>query len=192
MKPRILCYGDSNTYGYDPRSYLGGRYPASVRWTALLRAAGWEVLNHGQNGRRLPRTAQEAEEEARLLQALLAEWTIVMLGSNDLLQGLSAEACEARMEALLRALGTGGRLLLVAPPPMVPGPWAEDRQVREESRRLGPCYQALAERLEGVAFADAGAWGVELSYDGVHFSEAGHRAFAAGMAAALEELFLDD
>ena len=44
MKPRILCYGDSNTYGYDPRSYLGGRYPASVRWTALLRAAGWPVV----------------------------------------------------------------------------------------------------------------------------------------------------
>ncbi len=37
MGRRILCFGDSNTYGYDPRSYLGGRYPASVRWTALLK-----------------------------------------------------------------------------------------------------------------------------------------------------------
>ena len=27
MGQRILCYGDSNTYGYDSRSYLGGRYP---------------------------------------------------------------------------------------------------------------------------------------------------------------------
>lgn len=26
---RVMCLGDSNTYGYDPRSYLGGRYPAS-------------------------------------------------------------------------------------------------------------------------------------------------------------------
>ena len=24
----LLCYGDSNTYGFDPRSYFGGRYPA--------------------------------------------------------------------------------------------------------------------------------------------------------------------
>ena len=21
----VICFGDSNTYGYDPRSYLGGR-----------------------------------------------------------------------------------------------------------------------------------------------------------------------
>ena len=40
MCRRLLCYGDSNTYGYDPRSYLGGRYPQSVRWTALLRDMG--------------------------------------------------------------------------------------------------------------------------------------------------------
>ena len=31
---RVLCFGDSNTYGYDPRSFFGGRYPG--RWTDLL------------------------------------------------------------------------------------------------------------------------------------------------------------
>lgn len=25
---RMLCYGDSNTYGYDPRGFRGERYPA--------------------------------------------------------------------------------------------------------------------------------------------------------------------
>lgn len=28
----VLCYGDSNTYGYDPRTD-GERYPAEVCWT---------------------------------------------------------------------------------------------------------------------------------------------------------------
>lgn len=28
---KVICYGDSNTYGYDPRSYIGGRYPAGAR-----------------------------------------------------------------------------------------------------------------------------------------------------------------
>ena len=23
---KVICYGDSNTYGYDPRDPLGGRY----------------------------------------------------------------------------------------------------------------------------------------------------------------------
>ena len=27
---QILCFGDSNTYGFAPRSYLGDRYPAEV------------------------------------------------------------------------------------------------------------------------------------------------------------------
>ena len=28
---RILCFGDSNTYGYDPRSCFGPQYPVNVR-----------------------------------------------------------------------------------------------------------------------------------------------------------------
>ena len=40
---RILCYGDSDTYGHDPRSPLGKPYPPDVRWTdRLARATGWE------------------------------------------------------------------------------------------------------------------------------------------------------
>ncbi|MBQ5443032.1 MAG: arylesterase, partial [Oscillospiraceae bacterium] len=55
---RILCFGDSNTYGYDPRSYFGSQYPADVRWTGLLQTMGWEVANCGQNGLCIPREAQ--------------------------------------------------------------------------------------------------------------------------------------
>ena len=42
---RVLCFGDSNTYGYDPRSYLGGRYDAGSRWMDLLaqRLGTWFV-----------------------------------------------------------------------------------------------------------------------------------------------------
>ena len=54
---RVLCFGDSNTYGYDPRSYFGGRYPAISRWVDLLAAkTGWDVINAGENGREIPRS----------------------------------------------------------------------------------------------------------------------------------------
>ena len=33
---RMLCYGDSNTYGYDPRGFFGDRYPAECRWVDIL------------------------------------------------------------------------------------------------------------------------------------------------------------
>ena len=38
MNGPMLCFGDSNTYGYDPRSYLGSRYPTEERWTGILKA----------------------------------------------------------------------------------------------------------------------------------------------------------
>ena len=54
---KIICFGDSNTWGYDPRSYLGERYPKDVRWTGLLSALpGLEVVNCGVNGRTIPNT----------------------------------------------------------------------------------------------------------------------------------------
>ena len=50
----VICFGDSNTYGYDPRSYLGGRYDTDSRWVDILAAkTGWTVCNMGENGREL-------------------------------------------------------------------------------------------------------------------------------------------
>ena len=100
MGHRILCYGDSNTYGYDPRSYLGERYPETVRWTALLKKRGWSVMDEGQNGRSIPRRTQEIEALARMLRQREPDIATVMLGSNDLLQdpNISAAECSERME----------------------------------------------------------------------------------------------
>jgi len=71
-----------------------------------------------------------------------------------------------------------------APPQMEPGAWVGNPRTVKESHRLAGCYEAVARRL-GIAFADAVAPGVGLAFDGVHFSETGHQAFARGMRAAL-------
>lgn len=99
MDRRILCYGDSNTYGYDPRSYVGGRYSEDVRWTALLQAQGWDVVNAGENGRSIPRNDWEIEALVQMLRRQKPEIATVMLGTNDLLQspGISAAGCAGRM-----------------------------------------------------------------------------------------------
>ena len=193
MCRRLLCYGDSNTYGYDPRSFLGGRYPESVRWTALLNAANWDVINRGENGRSIPRLDREIEAAVQTIRGIETDILTVMLGSNDLLQcpGLSAEVCGERMERFLKAIliQTQGspKILLVAPPPMESGAWVSDHKTLEESRRLAGCYERAAYQL-GIAFADAGTWGIGLAYDGVHFSEDGHLAFAKGIRVALDAL----
>lgn len=184
---RLLCFGDSNTYGYDPRSYFGGRYASKNRWVDLLaKETGWEVLNAGQNGREIPRRPHELEQ--------LCHWPVlygnpdavlVMLGDNDLLQGASVEAVTARMEAFLRQLlSTCGTVLLIAPPPLKLGAWVTEEQLLKDSVRLSDSYQMLAQHL-GIPFVDTRDWGLELTFDGVHFSENDHCIFANHLFHAL-------
>ena len=185
---RTLCLGDSNTYGYDPRSYLGGRYPKTARWTGLLEQSGRRVFNCGENGASVPRAGQMPSAAALVRSFLPLQEIVVMLGSNDLLEGASPEETGARMEALLRCLRDSApeaQLMLVAPPPMAEGTWVTGPELIRRSVELAAVYRALAEKL-GVAFADAGAWGIVPAFDGVHFLPEGHGAFAAGLLAALD------
>ena len=174
----VICFGDSNTYGYDPRGYFGGRYEADSRWVDILaEKTGWTVCNMGQNGREIPTSAPPLPADTDLL--------IVMLGTNDLLQGRSPEQAAGRLERFLSGISPErSKLLLIAPPPVALGEWVPSQQLIDASRTFAGLCQALAERL-GIRFADAGKWDISLTYDGVHFTEKGHRAFAAGL---LEEL----
>ena len=94
---------------------------------------------------------------------------------------------ERFLRAILAQAQGAPKILLIAPPPMEPGAWVSDPKTVEESRKLAGHFEAIAHQL-GVAFADAGAWNVGLAYDGVHFSEEGHLAFAKGVQAALNAL----
>ena len=184
---RILCIGDSNTWGYDPRVRFDGRYGGDVRWTERL--DGWETVNDGINGRTIPEPEEYADTQR--LRPETFDAVAVMLGTNDLLLGCSAEKAAGKMEPFLRfLLGIAGnaRVLLIAPPLLRHGDWVSDRpKVIAESEKLSGAYRALSERL-GAAFADAGRWGVGIAFDGVHFSPEGHAAFAAGLSAVLKEL----
>ena len=66
---KIVCYGDSNTYGYDGDEMFGGRFPEGRRWPDLLgQMLGCETVNCGLNGRRVPRFRRSTEADAALLQ----------------------------------------------------------------------------------------------------------------------------
>ena len=176
---KVICFGDSNTYGYDPRSYFGGRYDAGSRWVDILAAeTGWTISNMGQNGREIPFSAPSFPADADLL--------IVMLGTNDLLQGRSPEQAAERLERFLSGITLDRKkILLIAPPTVVWGAWVPNQQLIDDSHTFAQLCQALAERM-GIRFADAGTWNIPLAYDGVHFTEQGHKAFAAGLLEVLK------
>ena len=179
---KLWCFGDSNTYGYDPCGFFGGRY--ATPWPELLaQETGLQVINDGKNGRMIPRDPHEHQWFHRDAEQYNADTLIVMLGTNDLLEGATAEEAAARMEAFLKQLGNR-QILLISPPPMKRGAWVPDDDLVEASRALARQYKTMAERL-GIMYADAGKWDVELAYDGVHFTEEGHAHFADGLAAWL-------
>ena len=170
---RILCFGDSNTYGYDPRGFFADRYDDKDRWVYLLaKQTGHECINAGCNGREIPRNAQ-----IPFMQAA-GDILLVMLGTNDLLQGATAKEAATRMEAFLTTLLPHcTQIFLVAPPPMKRGAWVLSDEPVSESIHLAEEYKHLAEKLN-ISFVDTRNWNIELAFDGVHFTEAGHHAFA--------------
>ncbi len=171
----IICYGDSNTYGYDPRAWFGERYDAC--WVDILaQKTGWNIVNAGMNGRRISKRPLDVPKDTDLL--------IILLGDNDLLNGLSAAETAQRMNAFLKKVSLPKeKILLIAPPPMKRGEWVPDPELTEASTELAAAYQTLAEKF-GTGFLDAGQWNIPMAFDGVHFTEEGHRLFAEGLYAA--------
>ena len=162
--PDIVCIGDSNTYGYDPRSWIAGRYEKP--WPEQLSLiSGMQVENLGSNGRTIP-------ADYSLFSGLSGKWLIVMLGTNDLLQGYSPERISGNMDRFLKALsGNFIHTLLLAPPAMALPEFAEQRDYVAET------FRGIAER-EDYSYADPALWGLELAFDGVHLTEDSHRLFA--------------
>ena len=182
---KILCFGDSNTYGYDPRSYFGGQYPAQHRWVDLLaQKLNCTAVNAGENGREIPRREGELQRfDLMLSNQKPLDLLLVMLGGNDLLQGNSVETVAQRMERFLTRIPLEKtKIALIGPPRMKPGAWITDDRLLEDCVRLNAAYRTVAEKL-GVRFVDATGWDIDVTYDGVHYSEKGHQTFA-------EQLFL--
>ena len=158
-----VCFGDSNTYGYDPRDPLGRRYPPEGRWPdRLAELTGWEVRNAGMNGRIIPMGSARPLAAAEIGQA---EIVFVMLGTNDrrFLAYGTPERVGERMDGFLSFLKGAlpdTRLWLIAPP-----------------GDLSEIYRRLAGK-RGTGFSDAEAWQLPLAYDELHLSEEGQRLLA--------------
>ena len=196
---RILCYGDSNTYGYDP---LTGRYPVAERWTTQLGnllGETFQVINEGQNGRTTAFDSYggHADNGLASLGPCLkrnapVDFVVFMLGTNDCAAQLklSPEEIAGGMEQLLlevlryRGEGRTGALqiVLLVPPAIRNGfehsPFAFQLDAGSvvKSRAIVPLYRRLAEKY-ACLFLDASDLDVS-THDCEHLTEEGHRALA--------------
>ena len=187
---KILCFGDSNTYGFDPRMGAPEQLPYEKRWTGILDAMPcYQVINRGQNGREIPHTQSAFSSlEYTLERHADADVLVIMLGTNDLalMWRPTAGRVGIRMRDLfekvpgLSAFRTGGKKTLLLSPPLLNMADDTDGVLLEASAGLAAVYRSIAEKY-GLYFADTAGWRIHMTYDEVHFSPAGHAAFAMEM-----------
>ena len=207
----ILCFGDSNTWGFTPGT--GVRYAPDVRYTGVLQAAlgaDYRVIEDGSNARTTvyedPWTPWRLGKEAQPI-ALVAhkplDLLILNLGTNDLkftdAYGASKGAetlislttlVQARKESSL-VFPNGIQILLVSPIEMDPvvanDPFGSLRNGAEESKKFAYYYQHVAE-AKGVHFFDAATAAVPSKVDGVHMEPESHRALGLALADKVREI----
>jgi lysophospholipase L1-like esterase len=212
----VLCFGDSNTWGYDPDASAASpfplRHPPEVRWTGVLArelGADWRVIEEGQNGRTTvfedPLTPHRVGRDylpAALESHKPLDVVVLMLGTNDLKVFNSAPASQIAEGAGVLAkiiLGSDAgprarppKLLLVAPAAV--GTFAHLPDLEEKfagaevkARRFPELFGRLAEAL-GCGFLNAREYAQPSPTDGLHFDALSHRALGRAIAATVVKL----
>ncbi|MGH8474639.1 MAG: SGNH/GDSL hydrolase family protein [Methylococcales bacterium] len=204
----ILCFGDSNTWGYVPGS--AQRHAHAKRWTGCLQAAlgsAYQVVDEGLNGRTTvwDEPFREGRNGSRLLMPLLeshapVDLLILFLGTNDLKHFYSATAFDSArglrsLIAIARSSLSGPQggapgMLVIAPPRMVQLSTLMLEQfqgAREKSLHFAAAF-ADAARLENCCFLDSSQVIESSPVDGIHFDEAAHRNLGLAIAERVREI----
>lgn len=211
MKKRILCYGDSNTYGSIPG---GGRYPEEIRWPmALQKLLGddYTIVEEGFGGRTTvfddPVEGGFKSGQAYLPPCLMShsplDLVILMLGTNDTKHRFQSSAnlianCNKILIDTIRRYGEDAeahppKVLLVAPIRI--GEWIMETDMAvafgtyaiDVAAGFGPAFEAAAKDC-GCAFLDAGKVAEPSQQDAVHLTAEGHRALAEAMWKKVKEI----
>ena len=204
---RVLCYGDSNTWGYNPLTQ--DRFDKHERWTGQLSqslGSDYDVIEEGLNGRT---TVWDDPIEGfkngcdYLIPCLEShkplDLVIIFLGVNDLKKRFSLSADDIAEGAgvlvqIVQKSNTGienraPQVLLVAPPPVGKlTAFAEMFEGAEaKSRKFAEHYGRVAAELR-CRFLDTSAVIVSSDMDGIHFEHREHVRLGQAVAEKVKEI----
>jgi lysophospholipase L1-like esterase len=204
----ILCYGDSNTWGWNPHTL--SRYGRNERWPGVLRNAlgqNYWVIEEGQNGRTTvwDDPIEGHKNGLTYLPPCLdshhpLDLVIIMLGSNDLKARFSVTAFDIAQSAGVlvdvvqkSAFGPDGnppQVLLMSPP--VIGKLTGFAEIFEggveKSRKLVVYFRQVAEERK-CYFLDAAQIVVADAADGVHLDRSEHEKLGKAVASQVRSIF---
>ena len=198
---RILCFGDSNTWGHNPAdgSQLERPWPVDL---AKITDGECEIIfeglcgrtthmnvpdDYGKNGMTYFKNMLETSDIARNTDLL-----IVMLGTNDVLKYFdceAAESAEAIAEYVRAWREAGGTDALIISPIHIKEcsmshPLFKDLYTAKSAKKsleFAAEYKKTAER-EHAYFMDAARFAEASDTDGIHMEPSEHEKLAAAVA----------
>ncbi|SHJ55584.1 SGNH/GDSL hydrolase family protein [Hespellia stercorisuis] len=207
MGKRIVCFGDSNTWGYD--AVTNGRFPDDVRWTGILKkllGENYTIIEEGLCGRTtvLEDPLNEGMNGLKYLNPCLMshseiDYLVIMLGTNDCKQRYALTAkniADGLKRLIIKAKETPAwakkpQILVVAPAPIEPeceqSPVAGEMGIcSEKSRALAKEMKLCAKEL-GCDFFDAEQIGTMNQIDHMHLDKESHARLAEALASMIRE-----
>lgn len=210
---RIVCFGDSNTWGYNPEN--GTRYPSKIRWTGVLQqmlGSEYLVIEEGQNGRTIANsdmaewgTKAGIDYVIPMLESHMPlDMLIIMLGSNDMKAKFHYPAPDIAgylQNMLVKVkghldyhLGCPNTKILIVSPPQIGediassqfAPFVDVNNVIEVSKELPKWYELVAEQF-GCEFLDATSLVSGGKADSLHLSAESHKILAEAICEAVKK-----
>ena len=213
-KRRLMCFGDSLTWGVIPDDRLKTRFANTVRWTGVLGqelGTGYQIIEEALPGRTTilndpidPRLNGSAYLPSALASHLPLDLVILMLGTNDTKayfhrtpREISTGMAKLVAQVLSSAGGVGTiypapQVMIIAPPPLAPmlHPYHQSlfEGAHAKSQELGRLYGDLADFMK-LHFLNAGDVITTDGVDGIHFTAENNLRLGKAVAQKVRHIF---
>jgi lysophospholipase L1-like esterase len=209
MKKRILCFGDSNTWGFTPVTAV--RYDEKTRWTGILQeklGPDYAIIEEGLSGRTTVFDVDfdDLENGKKALGYILKsqqplDAAVVFLGTNDIVEH-KMDRIELGITEIIRQIknanyiirsntpifANGAKVLLICP--LAFGPTCVlPKEIVEESKLFSSAYKRVS-LATGVEFLDLNGQVEASEEDGIHFTVQAHSKVANLVYDKLKEMGL--
>lgn len=202
---KILCFGDSNTYGFIPQSGL--RYDKNTRWTGILQSlcgSDFSIIEGGCNNRTafVDNPAGAEQTGYKILPEYFTkdyfDIVVLAIGINDLQLFFkpTLKEFEQGIEKLIKItkdLSPNAKIILVCPSKLdLAGiksgvfNYQFDEISVEKSYHLPQIYKKLAEK-HACKLVDLNEIAKVSPLDGLHFSAESHKTIAENLYKNLKQ-----
>ena len=202
---KILCYGDSNTFGYNPVD--NSRFDEHTRWTALLQknlGSDFEIIEEGMcdrtgianNDKGFDFSAQRHFPKI-ITKIKDIDLLILAIGTNDLQfkYDLTIHQFENGLEKLIVIAKNNVQRIILIPPVILNDNILEgsfnfqfNSTSISKSKKVGKIYRKLS-NLYCLDYFDLNEFVKPSNTDGLHYDSKGHNIISTKLSEYIKGIF---